>query len=87
VGYYVVSVKTVHGWKGESTHHMETRYQRIAREQAERQAARAEAEKAKHKRTRARRFDARRERRLAEAFDREAEYAPDSFDPPETPQF
>lgn len=65
----------------------ESRYQRIAREQAERRLAREHRRKASAGTVRAmRRDDARRraaERRHAEAQDLEADTAPDSFDQPE----
>ena len=64
----------------------ETRYQRIAREQRERQHARAKRAEAVYRNQRAATLSRRKERRHNEAMEREAEYMPDSFDPPDPPQ-
>lgn len=67
----------------------ETYYQRIAREQRERRERRKAGFSDKTiARQQARvRASARRARRYQDAAEIEAEYMPDSFDPPERPEF
>lgn len=64
---------------------VETRFQRIAREQRERQAKRAAGfgERIIDRQQARARASAKRAWRRAEAMEREAETMPDSFDPPE----
>lgn len=68
---------------------METRYQRIAREQRERQARRAAgfSNKTIDRQQARARAAKKRAQRHAEAMEREAELMPDSFDGPDRPEF
>lgn len=66
----------------------ETRYQRIGREQAERRERREKQRRSPHRKPAG--LDLvtlRRERRRQEATELEADRAPDSFDPPDSPQY